>query len=84
MNTNPSPAAKRYAFEGKQRSMREIHALVPVLSTTTIRKRLGEGLTTRVEMLAVDPALKRSAGAKKGNADRNAVSFAERFLEARR
>ena len=43
---------KTHLFEGKQLTLTEIYALVPALSRQTIRCRLRDGYTNRIDMLA--------------------------------
>lgn len=44
----------RFLFEGEMRTLTEIRAMVPALSSFSIRKRLSDGLNTRVAMLSYD------------------------------
>jgi len=51
-----------YMFDGQPMTIAQIHARVPALSTTTIRRRLREGRCTAQTMLAFDTrcALRRA------------------------
>ncbi len=53
----------RHHFDGHAMTVTEIHALLPALSETTIRRHLKAGRCTRAAMLAYDPATAyRNAG----------------------
>lgn len=41
----------RFEFEGRQRTVTEIHAMVPAFSRTRIAELLKQGMTTKREML---------------------------------
>ena len=59
-------SAKKFEFEGQLRSISEIHALVPALTASTIRKHLQAGRTTRQAMLTFDPIAARRRGGRRG------------------
>lgn len=56
----------------------EIHAIVPAIAPTTIRKHLAAGRTTRQAMLTFAPSRARAAGLEPITAEPEAVAGDER------
>lgn len=63
---------KRYLFENQMLTVIEIGAMVPCLHAQTIRKYLSQGLTTKQEMLSINPGI---AWSNAGKASRKKVPF---------
>ena len=64
---------KLHPFEDQQLTAFEIHALVPVMSIDTVRRKLRSGITTRAGMME-DPTIAMRQGGKRSK-KRNAGRF---------
>lgn len=64
-----------FEFEGAQRSLTEVCALVPCLSRVTVNRYLRQGMTTRAQMTAVNPSVSIRRTAAKRNAERRRAAL---------
>lgn len=64
-------AVKTHDFEGEQRTMAEIRAMVPLIkSPSTIRSHMEAGRRTVIAMMAFDPKLESAAATRASYAAR--------------
>lgn len=59
---------KRFEFEGAQRTVSEVRAMVPALGRCAVADRLAKGMTTRAQMLDFDAGAAMRAGGRRGRA----------------
>jgi hypothetical protein len=59
-------SALTFEFEGQQRTVTEIQALVPAISRAAIVAHIKAGRTTRHQMLNFDPRAAMRAGGRRG------------------